>query len=136
MMDQQDAQMGNGGREEDIQNDNNQETMESLMRSEDAGLEFPSQGEIRTGVIASISPSQILVSIGAKSEGVILGRELEQIATLERDAFKIGQEIPVYVVNPEDDNGNVILSYVRARESMGWEVVEKMQETGEPFDGI
>lgn len=136
MMDQQDAQMGNGGREDDIQNDNNQETMESLMRSEDAGLEFPSQGEIRTGVIASISPSQILVSIGAKSEGVILGRELEQIATSEREAFQVGQEIPVYVVNPEDNNGNVILSYVRARESMGWEVVEKMQESGEPFDGI
>lgn len=136
MMDQQDEVLGDGGQEEDIQNENSQDTMESLMQSEDAGLEFPSQGEIRTGVIASISPSQILVSIGAKSEGVILGRELEQIATLEREAFKVGQEIPVYVVNPEDNNGNVILSYVRARESMGWEVVEKMQETGEPFDGV
>ena len=74
MMDQQDALTGNGGREDDSQNDSTQDTMESLMRSEDAGLEFPSQGEIRTGVIASISSSQILVSIGAKSEGVIMGR--------------------------------------------------------------
>jgi small subunit ribosomal protein S1 len=135
MMDQQDGLMDNGGREEDTQHENNQDTMESLMGSDDAGLEFPAQGEIRSGVIASISPSQILVSIGAKSEGVILGRDLEQISATERDAFAIGQEIPVYVVNPEDDNGNVILSYVRARESMGWEVVEKMQESGEPFDG-
>jgi small subunit ribosomal protein S1 len=136
MMDQQDAQLGNGEHAEDFQNDNNQDTMESLMQSENAGLEFPSQGEIRTGVIASIMPSQILVSIGAKSEGVILGRELEQIVPAEREAFKVGQEIPVYVVNPEDNNGNVILSYVRARESMGWEVVEKMQETSESFDGV
>ncbi len=128
MMDQQNGLTGIGGQDEDTQNDSNQETMESLMQSEDAGLEFPIQGEIRTGVIASISQSQILVSIGAKSEGVILGRDLEQISALERDVFKVGQEIPVYVVNPEDDNGNVILSYVRARKSMGWEVVEKMQE--------
>ena len=135
MMDQQDALNDNGGREEPTQNDTNHETMESLMRSEDAGLEFPNQGEIRTGVIASISSSQILVSVGAKSEGVIMGRELEQIPGLERDAFKVGQEIPVYVITPEDSNGNLVLSYVRAREAMGWEVVEKMQESGEPFEG-
>jgi small subunit ribosomal protein S1 len=135
MMDQQDALKGQGGREEQFQNENSNETMESLMRSEDAGLEFPTQGEIRKGVIASISPSQILVSVGAKSEGVITGRELEQIPVLEREALQIGQEIPVYVVNPEDQNGNVVLSYVRAREAMGWEVVEKMQESNETFEG-
>jgi len=112
------------------------ETMESLMNSEDAGLEFPNAGEIREGVIASISPSQILVSIGAKSEGIITGREIESIPTSEREALKVGQTIPVYVKDPEDDNGNVVLSYTRARENLGWEVVEKLQESNEPLDGI
>ncbi|NCP87235.1 MAG: 30S ribosomal protein S1 [Anaerolineae bacterium CG_4_9_14_3_um_filter_57_17] len=135
MTDQQNAQMGTGDSEELAQDGNNLESMESLMQS-DAGLEFPSQGEIRKGVIASISSSQILVSVGAKSEGVIAGRELDQIPATDRAEFQMGMEIPVYVINPEDDNGNVVLSYVRAREAMGWEVVEKMQETGEPFDGI
>jgi small subunit ribosomal protein S1 len=134
MIDEHDALQGQGGREEQFQNENH-ETMESLMRSEDAGLEFPSQGEIRQGVIASISQSQILVSVGSKSEGVIMGRELEQIPVTEREALKVGQEIPVYVINPEDQNGNVVLSYVRAREAMGWEVVEKMQESSEAFEG-
>jgi small subunit ribosomal protein S1 len=139
MIDEQDALQGQGGREEQFQSETheaeNHETMESLMRSEDAGLEFPSQGEIRQGVIASISQSQILVSVGSKSEGVIMGRELEQIPPSDREALKVGQEIPVYVINPEDQNGNVVLSYVRAREAMGWEVVEKMQESNEAFDG-
>lgn len=134
MMEQQDALQGQGGREDQAQHENN-ETMESLMRSEDAGLEFPSQGEIRQGVIASISPSQILVSVGAKSEGVIMGRELEQISASDRESLTIGQAIPVYVINPEDQNGNVVLSYVRAREAMGWEVVEQMQSSGESFEG-
>jgi small subunit ribosomal protein S1 len=136
MMEQQDALEGNGGSEELIpENNDAMESMEALMES-DTGLEFPSQGEIRTGVIASISSSQILVSVGAKSEGVITGRELDQIPAEEREAFEVGQEIPVYVVNPEDQYGNVVLSYVRAREAMGWEVVEKMQESGETFDGV
>jgi len=135
MIDEQDALNGQGGREDQFQVDNNHETMESLMRSEDAGLEFPSQGEIRKGVIASISPSQILVSVGSKSEGVIMGRELEQIPASERAELTVGQEIPVYVLNPEDQNGNIVLSYVRAREAMGWEQVEAMQESGESFEG-
>lgn len=135
MIDEQDALNGQGGREDQFQVDNNHETMESLMRSEDAGLEFPSQGEIRKGVIASISQSQILVSVGSKSEGVIMGRELEQIPDTERQELAVGQEIPVYVLNPEDQNGNIVLSYVRAREAMGWEQVEAMQESAESFEG-
>ena len=134
MIDEQDALKGQAGRDEQSQNEGH-ETMESLMRSEDAGLEFPIQGEIRQGVIASISASQILVSVGSKSEGVIMGRELEQIPASEREALAVGQEIPVYVINPEDQNGNVILSYTRAREAMGWELVEKMQESSEAFEG-
>jgi small subunit ribosomal protein S1 len=134
MIDEQDALQGQGGRDEQFQSENH-ETMESLMRSEDAGLEFPIQGEIRQGTIASISSSQILVSVGSKSEGVIMGRELEQIPASDRETLAVGQEIPVYVINPEDQNGNVILSYTRAREAMGWELVEKMQESSEAFDG-
>ena len=134
MIDEQDALQGQGGRQEQFQSENH-ETMESLMRSEDAGLEFPIQGEIRQGVIASISSSQILVSVGSKSEGVIMGRELEQIPSSDREALAVGQEIPVYVINPEDQNGNVILSYTRAREALGWELVEKMQESSEAFEG-
>lgn len=134
MMDQLNALPGNGDSEELTQATAETESMESLMQS-DTGLEFPAQGEIRTGVIASVSSNQLLVSVGAKSEGVIAGRELDQISAEERAAFTVGMEIPVYVVNPEDNNGNVVLSYVRAREAMGWEEVERLKESGETFEG-
>ena len=68
----------------------------------------------------SLTPGQILVSVGTKSEGVISGREYEAIPQDELAALKVGQEIPVYVVNPEDSGGNLVLSYVRAREEMSW----------------
>jgi small subunit ribosomal protein S1 len=85
-------------------------------------------GEIRTGVIASISSSQILVSIGAKSEGVVSGRELVQLSAEEREMLQVGREVQVYVVNPEDSNGNVVLSWKRAQEEIAWENVEKLLE--------
>jgi small subunit ribosomal protein S1 len=104
----------------------NNQTMESLLESESLSVELPQVGEIRKGMIASISPSQILISVGAKSEGVVAGRELEQLTAEERAELKVGQEVSVFVLNPEDQNGNVVLSFKRAQEEMSWENVEKM----------
>jgi small subunit ribosomal protein S1 len=116
------------------QGDQNNQSMESLLANEKLSVDMPQAGEIRTGVIASIAPSQILVSIGAKSEGVVSGRELEQLTSEEREALKVGEEIPVYILNPEDENGNVVLSLRRAQEQISWENVEKMLEGEGVYD--
>jgi small subunit ribosomal protein S1 len=108
--------------------------MESLLNEQEMNVDLPQPGEIRTGMIASISPSQILVSIGAKSEGVVSGRELDQLTPEEREALKVGQEVHVYVVNPEDENGNVVLSLKRAQEQISWENVEKLVESDTVID--
>jgi small subunit ribosomal protein S1 len=124
-MDNLDSNLEKGNGFENNQMDSNNE-MASLLESSGTGIEFPVQGEIRKGVIASITPGQILVSVGAKSEGMITGKEYELIPPAELAELKIGQEIPVYVINPEDQNGNLVLSFVRAREEEGWQVVETM----------
>lgn len=116
------------GSDKNQQGDQNNQSMESLLANEDIGVDMPQTGEIRKGVIASISQSQILVSVGAKSEGVISGREIEQLSAEEREALKVGAEVPVYVINPEDENGNVVLSFRRAQEQISWENVEKWLE--------
>ena len=101
-------------------------SMEALLEEQDLELDFPKQGEVRQGSIASISDNEILVSVGTKSEGVLSGRELEQIPEEERSQFEIGQQIPVYVLTPEDNYGNVVLSYIRAKEEQDWELVGQM----------
>jgi small subunit ribosomal protein S1 len=106
-------------------------SMESLLGKEGLSLDFPKQNEIRQGVIASIKDNEILVSIGTKSEGVISGKELDSIPPEERKALTPGKEIPVFVVNPEDANGNVVLSYVRAVEQQDWQNATALLESGE-----
>jgi small subunit ribosomal protein S1 len=138
-MEQNDIHLGTGDEPENIQSaegsNNNHTSMETLLDQEGLSLDFPQPGEIRTGVIASIGPSQILVSIGAKSEGVIAGRELESINSETRAALKVGDEIPVYVLSAEDSSGNIMLSFTRAQEQRGWAEVEKMLEEGSSFTG-
>ena len=124
-MDQNEALSGQGAENAQGEHPNNQ-TMESLLESESMSVELPQVGEIRKGVIESIGANQILISVGAKSEGVVAGRELEQLTAEERAALQVGQEVNVYVLNPEDQNGNVVLSFKRAQEEMSWENVEKM----------
>ena len=75
----------------------NNPSMESLLE-EGMTLDLPKPGEIRTGVIARISDSEILISIGAKSEGIINGKEKDAIPRDEFAKFEVGQEIPVYVL--------------------------------------
>lgn len=125
-MDTNDAQL-------EPENNSAENNMASLLEAEGLAIDFPTQGEIRQGVIASMTPGQILVSVGTKSEGIISGKEYELIPTDELANLKLGQEIPVYVINPEDSNGNLVLSYMRAREEESWQIVEGLVSKKEPF---
>ena len=110
------------------------DSMETLLQEKGLDIDFPKQGEIRTGVIASIGESEILVSVGTKSEGVISGKEKEQIPAEVLASFQVGQEIPVYVLTPEDSSGNLILSYMRAREETDWQEAEDLKASGTAVD--
>lgn len=110
-------------------------SMESLLAQGDFSLDMPRQGEIRKGVIASITGEEILVSIGAKSEGVIPARELTQLPEEEREKLAEGKEIQVYVVSPESRQGTMILSILRAHEEDDWLQAESLLKSNEVFSG-
>ena len=124
--------------QESNQENEKEQTMESLMgeylNSEDFSFQMPVAGEIRDGIIASISGSQILVSVGAKSEGLIVGKEFEAIPAELLATFEVGKAIPVYVVTPHDQEGNLILSFVRAVEEQSWIDAEAALASGESFE--
>jgi len=121
--------MGNNGEDTEITN------MAALLEQEGLGLDLPKAGEIKTGTIASISPGQIMVGIGAKSEGIIRGQEFELIPPDVFASLEVGQDLPVFVVIPEDHHGNLILSYVRALEAESWEKAQGLMKEKETFTG-
>ena len=124
--------------QENNQENEKEQTMESLMgeylNSEDFSFQMPVAGEIRDGIIASISGTQILVSVGAKSEGLIVGKEFEAIPAEVLATFEVGKAIPVYVVTPHDQEGNLVLSFVRAVEEQSWIDAEAALASGESFE--
>lgn len=97
----------------------------------DEELNLPSAGEIRTGFVVSQRNSEILVDIGAKSEGVINSREIASMDAETFAALGVGNEVLVYVVNPEDSNGNITLSYTKAKEEEDWAKAIELLESQE-----
>jgi small subunit ribosomal protein S1 len=93
------------------------------------------QGEIIDGEIVSVTPTEVLVHVGAKSEGIVPTKELERLGRQGLENLQPGDCLPVYVVKPEDRDGNLILSIRRAEEEHDWRRAQKLHESAEVFEG-
>lgn len=108
--------------------------LESLL---DDYLDFgvPQAGEIRNGfIVAHRSNNELLVDIGAKSEGIIPNDEFDQLSDSQRANLSVGNEIRVCIMNPEDDSGNIIVSHVKVAEQEDWILAQSHQESQEPCE--
>jgi len=110
--------------------------MDAFLEGEAYELETPKRGEIRTGTIARISGTDVLVDIGAKSEGLVPAREIEALSEAERAELTVGKEITVYVIRSgTGGDAATLLSLVRAEEEKDWREVETLLESQDAFEG-
>ncbi len=99
-------------------------TMASLLDSPANMMHELQRGEVIEGIVARIDADEVLVDIGQKSEGVIPNRELG--AAGESGALRVGQNVLVYVMQPESAEGHAILSLKRARMEQSWREAETL----------
>lgn len=117
-----------------------QEELESMghpmdfLLSDDFSLGIPTMGEVRIGIVVAHRNNAIMVDIGAKSEGFISLTDLEKMDDATWARLAVGNEVPVYVLNPEDKNGNIILSYSKAVEEQDWESAQNFHDTQDAFE--
>lgn len=91
----------------------------------------PQKGDIRVGEIVANRNGVLLVDIGAKSEGIIPAEEVEELDTAQNKLLAIGKEIRVFVVDPEDEEGNIVLSYLKVAEEEDWKRVGELMKSGD-----
>ena len=101
--------------------------------TDDFMLTSVERGSIVKGTIANISDSEIMIDIGAKSEGVISGKELEELDQETLKSLRVGEDVFVYVLTPEDRNGHAQLSLRRAMEEQDWRDAERYMQEGEVY---
>ena len=88
-------------------------------------------GDTVDGVIMHVDRDEVLVDIGSKSEGVVPGKEMSSLLPEERQELKVGDEVLVFVVQPEDKEGRAVLSLDKARQEKSWRRLQQQFETGD-----
>jgi len=108
-------------------------TMEDFLRDDEEAFGTPKHGDIVDGVVVRVDADEVLVDIGAKAEGIISGKELGFRGDPDLE-LSPGDVIKVYVLQPENEEGNVVLSRRRALAETTWLTAAEKQESGEVID--
>jgi small subunit ribosomal protein S1 len=106
-------------------------TMEELLAEQDSDIKSFKHGDVVEGNVVRIDKDEILVDIGAKSEGVVSNRELFGRHGGEGQApLNIGDTVLVYVLQPESPEGHAVLSLRRAGLERKWRAMQEQFEAG------
>ena len=88
------------------------------------------ENEVVEGVVTAINKREVVVNIGAKSEGVISAPEFRYNPDL-----KVGDKVEVLVENAEDRKGQLVISHKKARQLKSWDMVNAAYENNEVVKG-
>ena len=94
------------------------------------------RGQVVDGVVLTTAPTEVRMDLGDGHEGIIPGRELEGMPREQIEALQPGATIPVYVVNPQDHQGNIRLSVTHAQEELDWRKAEACHKSQEVFQSV
>lgn len=107
--------------------------MKALLE-EDLTLKQFRRGQIVEGVIVAKGENEVLIDVGAKSEGIVYGNDLSQLNEDFRSNLQVGDKVLAYVLQPESRDGHVILSLARAQQEQDWRRAEELWQSQEIFE--
>ena len=102
----------------------------------DASFKTLRTGERVKGIVTSVTPTEVHVDLGIKYTGLIPLSELTDDPTAKaEDIVKVGDEVDVVVVKPNDAEGTIQLSKKRIDADKNWEALVAAEESGEVLTG-
>ncbi len=87
------------------------------------------RGDIVEGTVIQTTPTEILVDLDGKAQGVVSGRELARMDRAALDELRVGHTVLAFVLNPENRSGYVVLSLSRALEERDWRMAAEYKES-------
>ncbi len=101
-------------------------TMEDLLTSEaPKGLVV---GDVVEGTVIAAEKHQIYLDLGPLGTGLVVRSEIEPGEKMEA-----GEQVSASVLDPETDDGYVILSLKKVAKEKGWDALENRFKSGEVF---
>ncbi len=108
-------------------------TMAELMAKQKKAVVTLKKGETVKARISKLTPNEMLVDAGAKTEAMVLEKDKRILRTI-LSMFKVGDEVEVTVLNPESDSGQPVVSFRRFLGNLAWTKLEELQKSKEQID--
>lgn len=115
----------------DVKKDGGESFLELLEASWDISADPPQRGAIRPATILQITDDEIIVDMGAKRDGIVTAQDIERLDETFRDSLKVGDKVYVYVINPQDQDGNLIVSINMGLQQQDWEEARRLLDSDE-----
>ena len=101
----------------------------------ESSLKTLNTGDIVTGVITSISSTEIHVDLSTKGTGILSAEEMPIDPETGKPAFKVGDEIEAFVVRVSDIEGVVGLSRKKIERMSEWKKIMAAAQEGTVLEG-
>lgn len=113
--------------------DHDEDNGQSFAEMLEASFDYtpPRRGEIREATILQITDNEIIVDLGAKQDGVVTAQDLERLSDDLRASLRVGEKVPVYVLNPGGADGNLIVSINMGLQQHDWDAARALLERDE-----
>ncbi len=108
-----------------------EKSREELTRTYDESLNTVKDKEVIEGTIIAMNKREAVVNIGYKSDGIIPMNEFRY-----NPEIKVGDTVEVFIENPEDKKGQLVLSHKKARASRSWERINAALANDEIIKGF
>ena len=110
-------------------NEENEVSMADLLKDYD--VKKLNRGEILKGTIIEVNDKEASVNINYAFDGLISKEEVSVEGKDPREVLNVGDEIDVYVISPNDGEGYVQLSLIKAVQSVEKVAIKKAFENDE-----
>lgn len=108
--------------------------MQALL--DQGGYDMPQRGDIREGTIISVSPQEVVIDLGLKREAIVPANDLSRLEKSTLAELVEGSTWPVYILQPSDREGNLIVSLSRALQEKDWLIAQEKMDNNEMFEAM
>jgi len=108
------------------------QTMDQLLKQTGYNFHGFRKGDVVEGIITEKTKRKVWVDIGAKTEGIILDKEIKAAKEFINQ-LKVGDKLKVTIFQPENETGQPLLSFRRILNDFVWAELEEALKTGSPI---
>src|SRR3989344_1173655 len=107
--------------------------MQKLLEDNVSDIKQFRAGDLVDGIVVSASHKEVLLDVGAKSEGIVTGEELGETDSSYKN-LKPGDTVLATVLQAENDQGYIVLSLRRAERERRWRDIENSNKSGSALE--